>query len=211
MLGLICKREHRKSAAIDYFKKSLEIEPTLWSSITELCELGVNFDTNEIFGLNIEKAFNFLHSNESNDEALDNVKLQEQQQETSSFNKENTPNNINSVLLNRQLTESLSGYGSPKSSMSLGLSSMSLRAPFASPGSIPAKSPNFMSTHSNYHSNNNSNHSNYNPHSSSHYNSNMNSQMRSTGGVTPRAALFNTMSTPGREYIFIYLSLIILS
>jgi tetratricopeptide (TPR) repeat protein len=119
LLGLICRREHRKSAAIDYFKKSLEIEPTLWSSITELCELGVHFDTKEIFGLSFEKSINYLHSNESNEEEMENVILHQQQQEssTSSTNKENTPSNINSVLLNRQLAESLSGFGSPKSSM----------------------------------------------------------------------------------------------
>lgn len=41
LLGLICRKEQRKEAAIEYFQKSLQIDPALWGSITELSEMGV--------------------------------------------------------------------------------------------------------------------------------------------------------------------------
>ena len=41
LLGIICRKEQRKEAAIEYFQRSLIIDPALWGSITELSEMGV--------------------------------------------------------------------------------------------------------------------------------------------------------------------------
>ena len=41
LLGIICRKEQRKEAAIEHFQKSLLIDPALWGSITELSEMGV--------------------------------------------------------------------------------------------------------------------------------------------------------------------------
>ena len=41
LLGIICRKEQRKEAAIEHFQNSLLIDPALWGSITELSEMGV--------------------------------------------------------------------------------------------------------------------------------------------------------------------------
>ncbi len=42
LLGIICKRGHRRDAAIRYFRLALDRDPTLWTAITELADLGVS-------------------------------------------------------------------------------------------------------------------------------------------------------------------------
>lgn len=41
LLGVVCRREQRKEAAIDYFQKSLRLDPAMWGSINELIGMGV--------------------------------------------------------------------------------------------------------------------------------------------------------------------------
>jgi anaphase-promoting complex subunit 3 len=41
LLGMVCRKEQRKDAAIDYFQKSLQLDPAMWGSINELSEMGI--------------------------------------------------------------------------------------------------------------------------------------------------------------------------
>lgn len=47
LLGLICKRTMRMSKAICYFKLSLKLDPMLWMSYHELCEMGAALSLTE--------------------------------------------------------------------------------------------------------------------------------------------------------------------
>jgi len=45
-----CRRLNQKGQAIEYFRKSLELNPFLWCSYEALCELGVDEDAKAFFG-----------------------------------------------------------------------------------------------------------------------------------------------------------------
>eukprot|EP01035_Chromulina_nebulosa_P029220 gene29220-38707_t len=147
LLGKICRRQHRREVAVEYFMHSLKVDPFMWSSITELSELGVNMDL-----------AGFIHSGQKDVPAPVAAKYQSK---------------YNSKLLSMEVVETLSNAVSTnieyeqsadsdrarfvmshvtvdtddatmqlpatRASMSLGLSSLSLRVPFSSPfGGMPS-------------------------------------------------------------------------
>ena len=149
LLGKICRRQHRREVAVEYFMHSLKVDPFLWSSITELSELGVNMDL-----------AGFINSGQKDAPAPVAAKYQSKH---------------NSKLLSMEVVETLSNAVSSnieydhsadldrarfvmshvtvdadaddatlqlpatRASMSLGLSSLSLRVPFSSPfGGMPS-------------------------------------------------------------------------
>jgi len=59
LIGFICRRSNRRELAIDYFKQSLQLDATLWSSIVQLGELGELFDPSKLFGINMDTAIRF--------------------------------------------------------------------------------------------------------------------------------------------------------
>ena len=59
LMGFICRRSNRRELAIDYFKRSLQLDATLWSSIVQLGELGEIFDPSKLFGINMDTAIRF--------------------------------------------------------------------------------------------------------------------------------------------------------
>ena len=116
LLGLICRREHRHESAIFYFQYSLQIDPTFWSSICELSEMGVNIDLHKLFQLN-ENIFPEIINSATNKNFTDYTSPRDK-------------------LEKRIVAESIQDpIHSPRAS-SLGLSSLALRIPFASPGTI---------------------------------------------------------------------------
>jgi tetratricopeptide (TPR) repeat protein len=42
LLGIICRKEQRLEAAIEYFQRSLEVDSAMWGSIKELSEMGIS-------------------------------------------------------------------------------------------------------------------------------------------------------------------------
>lgn len=60
LLGLICSKTERVARAIEYYKKSLKINPFLWSSFEKLIQLGVKPDSSKIFDIN-NVDFNMCH------------------------------------------------------------------------------------------------------------------------------------------------------
>lgn len=147
LLGKICRRQHRREVAVEYFMHSLKVDPFMWSSITELSELGVNMDL-----------AGYIHSGQKDAPAPVAAKYQSK---------------YNSKLLSMEVVETLSNAVSTnieyeqsvdsdrarfvmshvtvdvddatlqlpatRASMSLGLSSLSLRVPFSSPfGGMPS-------------------------------------------------------------------------
>lgn len=42
LLGIICRKEQRLEAAVEYFQRSLEVDSAMWGSITELSEMGIS-------------------------------------------------------------------------------------------------------------------------------------------------------------------------
>jgi len=60
LLGLICSKTDRVPRAIDYYKKSLRINPFLWSSFEKLIQLGFKSDSSKIFDIN-NVDFNMCH------------------------------------------------------------------------------------------------------------------------------------------------------
>jgi anaphase-promoting complex subunit 3 len=183
LLGTISRREQRKEAAIDYFQKSLQLDPALWMSISELSDLGVAVDTKNLFGMDVATALAVVCSTEpsvaigsskSSSALSSDVELHPQESEyadpkfqfqkygghvnssSSSGNnngdrssgkqdEHSTANkaHIAAVLERRRIAESLADASvfSPRTAMSLGLSSLSLRVPFATPGSVPSALP----------------------------------------------------------------------
>ena len=54
MLAKICAKSNRKQRAIQYYKMSLELDPLLWKSFEELCNLGVDdVDPTSVFGVDL--------------------------------------------------------------------------------------------------------------------------------------------------------------
>lgn len=130
LLGVICRKEHRFPAAIDYFHKSLQKDPSMWCAITELSEMGVNIDTSKLYGVNLESALKILHSTAP---PVDLVSAGENKV----FG--NNPDYI-TKLEDKRIVESVyeNNVESPRVSVSLGLSSLQLHVPFASPGMLPS-------------------------------------------------------------------------
>ncbi|KAL6078765.1 cell division cycle protein 27 [Balamuthia mandrillaris] len=50
LLGQVCRKLNQKRLAIKYFKKSVELNPFLWSAYEALCSLGADVDAAECFG-----------------------------------------------------------------------------------------------------------------------------------------------------------------
>ena len=164
LLGKICKKGQRKDAAIKYFKLSLEQDSTLWSSLVELGSLGEALDPTNLYGMTLKQACDTLLAKEnaatnSCDVPLggntftqnfsgifDKTRTQESSNKQGSspsdiYDKKNNQGNMDrqtSLLEGRRLAESGASYieGSPAISLSLGLSSVSLHIPFATPGSM---------------------------------------------------------------------------
>lgn len=159
LLGVICKRAHRKDAAKRYFRLSLERDPTQWGAITELADMGEMADMSRVFGMHLSDALQALKSNDSdsanrrrraaavssrpyvaaadhieNNDAHNASSLSSASIATISHKMDMTQ----SRLEHRRVVEtSLNAEGSPAVSLSLGLSSSSLHIPFATPGSVP--------------------------------------------------------------------------
>ncbi|KAI2492487.1 hypothetical protein MHU86_22067 [Fragilaria crotonensis] len=54
LLAKICAKSNRKQRAIQYYKMSLELDPLLWKSFEELCNLGVDdVDPTSVFGVDL--------------------------------------------------------------------------------------------------------------------------------------------------------------
>ncbi|RWS26265.1 Cell division cycle protein 27-like protein [Leptotrombidium deliense] len=51
MLALICSKTERYAKAVDYYKKSLKLNPFLWSSYENLIQLGAKPDSSKIFNI----------------------------------------------------------------------------------------------------------------------------------------------------------------
>ena len=172
LLGKLCRRQHRNEMAIKYYKLSLKMDPYLWSAITELSEMGIAINIQEMFAeysgkseLNSSTSRSVFEESHGGDENqpfqnrqmvddekagwLSDVKQSSTEQYYSSRGVFCDSKAGNSDKLRRYSTaERLSVGGnemhhqpSPRVSMSLGLSSMSLHVPFASPSSMPSPNP----------------------------------------------------------------------
>lgn len=62
ILGLICNKTERYEKAIDYYLKSLKLNPFLWSSFESLIQLGAKPDSSRIFNIN-NVDFSLCHGN----------------------------------------------------------------------------------------------------------------------------------------------------
>jgi len=101
LLGLICSKTERITRAIEYYKKSLKINPFLWSSFEKLIQLGVKPDSSKIFDIN-NVDFNMCHGLNPLDKLWNTTdKLNEQHFLTSSQLKQQQQNfqnqNFNSI------------------------------------------------------------------------------------------------------------------
>ena len=167
LLGCICRHEQRKQAAIDYFQQSLRVDPAMWSSVMELSEMGVAVDTSSLFGMDLVSALRVLCDQEpsvaiasSNTTAAWASDIALHPQTTTSSSSSSSSSNgglhgnreenghgqshLAAVVERRRVAESLADAStfSPRVAISLGLSSVSLRVPFATPGSVPSALPN---------------------------------------------------------------------
>ena len=136
LLGTICRKEHRKDAAIAYFKKSLQYDSSLWCSILELSEMGVVINVSDLFGVELNSAKQILGISSS---PSTNVGGNENNANLLNINRPQASHGLIVGLEHKRLVENLASSSHSKVAMSLGLSSLSLRAPFASPGSMPIK------------------------------------------------------------------------
>ncbi|CCI39359.1 unnamed protein product [Albugo candida] len=50
LMGKICRQNNQRDRAIKYFVESLELDPFLWSSYQNLCELGANMEALDFYG-----------------------------------------------------------------------------------------------------------------------------------------------------------------
>lgn len=150
----------------------LQIDRTLWSSITELSDLGVQLDVQSLFGHSVESALSILSSGEP--PFLTTL-----------------PVGCSAALLeDRRIAESGSGihaHGTPNVALSLGLSSALFHVPLATPGSMPQESMHRLTTRRDSLSDTQMAHS--------HASTSLARTGLSTG---PRVALFDmSLSTPG--------------
>lgn len=146
LLGRLCRRQHRKEAAIAYFKLSLRMDPYLWSAVTELSEMGVVVNMAELLSPT------FLHGSTNNaskpegeSDWMGEVRASSRQQHFSvrSVFRDAPPLDqhkaVEHLAENATATAAVGVHvASPRVSMALGLSSMSLHVPFASPSSLLA-------------------------------------------------------------------------
>ena len=138
LLGKICRRQHRRDVAIKYFTDSLKLDPFLWSSITELSELGVDIDLAGLIGSGQKVAP--IAATFQKTSKLQNMEVVETLSSgvSSSIDFEKTVNVTGGKYV---LTQTANAMQLPagRASMSLGLSSLSLRVPFSSPfGGMPS-------------------------------------------------------------------------
>lgn len=153
LLGLICKKQQRKDSAIEFLKLSLKMDPTLWTSVTELSELGVLVDVADLFGMNVESACATINGIKQDNNRWkqegdickddgDVFATRAYAGNTRGVTASSTSTAFRNAIDKNKLIENLSkSYGSPRTAVSLGLSSLSLRIPFASPGTILASLP----------------------------------------------------------------------
>jgi len=161
LLGQVCRRGQRKEAAVEYFKQSLQLDPAMWGAITELSEMGVAVDTSALFGVDLSAALKVLCDNDVSVAiasthaaaawASDTV-LHPQAAAAAAVASSSSSSNSSSsggvgvgsdgqahlaaVVERRRVAESLADASplSPRAAICLGLSSASLRVPFATPG-----------------------------------------------------------------------------
>ncbi len=160
LLGLICKRGNRREAAIKYFRCSLDMDSTLWSSIQELNTMGESVDSSKLFSINIDDAIDYLkevdatrNKHASADKVMKTSTFHPNMNSYGSTGSGPLKGNDGSTsegdktmrtstaldLQHRREAESSTGLvaESPTVSLSLGLSSSSMQVPFATPGSMP--------------------------------------------------------------------------
>ena len=117
LLGLICSKTERQNKAVDYYKKSLKINPFLWSSFEKLIQLGFKNDPSKIFDVN-NVDFNMCHgfnplvnlwntTDKMNDHQLLNSSHKQQQQQQQHPNYQNQNFNTINALDNQQSDRSI--------------------------------------------------------------------------------------------------------
>ena len=174
LLGIVCKRENRKAAARKYFELSLDLEPTLWAAATELSEMGVRADMGGRLDLDLTAALGVLggrspacvdpppeqepENDSSRANAHDNAASTAARggftPQTGKMPMEQTQGSQPSTqskgwehLEHRRIAEALKdGACSPRAAISLGMSCLSLRVPFATPGTIAFSQPSSART-----------------------------------------------------------------
>lgn len=57
LLGLICEKLQKINEAKDFYKKALEVNPTMWSAYEKLLKLGELIDSQEVFVQNRYKLY----------------------------------------------------------------------------------------------------------------------------------------------------------
>jgi anaphase-promoting complex subunit 3 len=139
LLGRICRMQHRREPAVTYYKLSLLMDPYLWCAIAELSDMGVAIDVKQLFA-----------RSPNNELQLPNLlkeapaPAQDRHYGASSLLGGNTDHRMKQLCVAENLTrEAVRGSVAGQRhgvSMSLGMSSMSLHVPFASPASMPSPS-----------------------------------------------------------------------
>ena len=107
LMGVVCRRQHRREEAISLQRRAIEADPFLWSAISELNELGADANLETLLPLSAECAVDGEEEGGNEEEEGD----------------------IETELGRR------APLPTPRVSLSLGQSSISLRLPLPSPGS----------------------------------------------------------------------------
>lgn len=139
LLGRICRMQHRCEPAVTYYKLSLLMDPYLWCAIAELSDMGVAIDVKQLFARSTN---NELQLPSLLKEAP--APAQDRHYGASSLLGGSSDHRLKQLCVAENLTrEAARGSVAGQRhgvSMSLGLSSMSLHVPFASPASMPSPS-----------------------------------------------------------------------
>jgi tetratricopeptide (TPR) repeat protein len=154
LLGRFCRKQHRKEMAVMYYRLSLQLDPYLWCAVTELSDLGVPVDMAEL--LHCDKSASYGDPRGKGDghvlrsaDPLHPHRMSGWLQETKDASAEECYS-AHSVFRDshqverRRAAEQLASRDGqpagapPRVSMALGMSSMSLHVPFASPGGMPS-------------------------------------------------------------------------
>lgn len=103
LLGLIYSKTERVKLAIEYYNKSLKINPFLWSSFEKLTQLGIKPDSSKIFDIN-NVDFNMCHGfnplvNLWNTTDKLNENLSSHHKQHANFSNNQNFNSINSTLV----------------------------------------------------------------------------------------------------------------
>ena len=162
LLGCICRKGNRRDSAISYFKQSLQLDASLWSSLVELGEMGVPVDTTSLFGLDMETSLSALRQTSLRMEVQtmkENTRDKENRLEGGVFKSVGVKSlsqqfcgagaNFTAMTIpeSKKYISSLAEQGASivgatqshsNTALALGMSSLSLRMPFASPGSAPS-------------------------------------------------------------------------